>query len=387
MLKLHENKILFPTLFSLLFIMILWFIPSPYTQLIFPNTERVPVEILSVDNTSIFQIGVVKQGEQKCVVRILSGRFKGLETTGVNLMMGSLEQDKIFVENDRVLAVIDYTDTEINYVNLVDHYRLDMEFWLVLAFVLLLVLFAGWTGLRSLISFVQTILVIWKLLIPAFLSGYNPLAVGFICTISLTVLIILLVYGFDRRSGAAIAGTIAGTLLTGVMAYFLVNQFKIHGAVMPYAESLMYAGYAHLDLTQIFMASIFIACSGAMMDVAVDITAAVSEVIQAAPHTTRKQAIMSGFSVGRAIMGTMTTTLLLAYSGGYISLLMVFMAQGTPLINILNLKYISSEILHTLIGSFGLVTVAPFTAITSGLLLVKHTKPIVSDDTQDIESL
>ncbi|HBB28875.1 MAG TPA: hypothetical protein DC000_06465 [Clostridiales bacterium] len=103
--------------------------------------------------------------------------------------------------------------------------------------------------------------------------------------------------------------------------------------------------------------------SGAVMDLAVDITSAVSEVVEKKPDT-KLEAIKSGISVGRNVMGTMTTTLLLAYSGGYIGLIMVFMVQGTPIINILNLNYVSSEILHTIIGSFGLVTVAPFTAIT-----------------------
>lgn len=68
-------------------------------------------------------------------------------------------------------------------------------------------------------------------------------------------------------------------------------------------------------------------------------------------------------------MGTMTTTLLFAYSGGYIALLMVFMAQGTPVDHILNYKYVAAEIIHTVIGSFGLVTVAPFTALCAGLFL------------------
>lgn len=71
-------------------------------------------------------------------------------------------------------------------------------------------------------------------------------------------------------------------------------------------------------------------------------------------------------------MGTMTTTLLLAYSGGYITLLMVFMAQGTPLLNMLNYKYVSSEIIHTLVGSFGLVAAAPLTAIAAGIFLAEH---------------
>ena len=79
-------------------------------------------------------------------------------------------------------------------------------------------------------------------------------------------------------------------------------------------------------------------------------------------------------NVGRAAMGTMTTTLLLAYSGGYIALLMTFMAQGTPIDNILNYKYVSAEILDTIVGSFGLVTVAPFTAFTSGILLTGKKK-------------
>lgn len=95
------------------------------------------------------------------------------------------------------------------------------------------------------------------------------------------------------------------------------------------------------------------------------------------PDITRKEAVQSGFNVGRAAMGTMTTTLLLAYSGGYIALLMVFMAQGTPVINILNYKYVSAEILQTLAGSFGLVSVAPFTAVVSGILLVDSNKDVL----------
>lgn len=88
--------------------------------------------------------------------------------------------------------------------------------------------------------------------------------------------------------------------------------------------------------------------------------------------------MLSGMNVGRAAMGTMTTTLLLAYSGGYIALLMTFMAQGTPIENILNYKYVSAEILQTIVGSLGLVTVAPLTALTSGILLTgKRYKAVV----------
>lgn len=346
--------------------------PSTYTQLIFPNTERVPVRILETDESSITQVGIIRQGEQRCQVRVESGQFKGETAEGINLLMGNLESDKLFAVGDRAFAVIDYTDNGIHHISLVDHYRLNWILWTVILFVVVLVLFAGAVGVRSLLSFALTVMVIWKVLIPAFLSGKNPLIIGLLITIGLTISIIILVYGIDKRSLAAILGSVLGTLLTAALSIFMVSGFKIHGAVMPYSESLLYAGYAHLNLTHIFTASIFIACSGAMMDVAVDITSAVDEVVQKGDNITKIEAIKSGINVGRAIMGTMTTTLLLAYSGGFISLLMVFMAQGTPLLNILNLKYVSSEILHTLVGSFGLITVAPFTAFTSGLLIKKR---------------
>ena len=99
---------------------------------------------------------------------------------------------------------------------------------------------------------------------------------------------------------------------------------------------------------------------------------AVYEVVQKRPDITAREAVASGFAVGRAACGSTTTTLLLAYSGSYIALLMVFMAQGTPVEFILNYKYVAADIVHTVVGSFGLVTVAPLTAITSGLLLTRR---------------
>ena len=305
-------------------------------------------------------------------MEILQGKFKGETVTGSNRLSGSLEQDKIFAVGDKILVTLDYTGDEIRVATLVDHYRINYEILLVGVFMIFLVGFSGIVGIKAILSFIFTILAMWKLLIPLFLMGYNPILIGMVTTIILVCLIIGLVYGIDRRSLAGIIGALAGSIVTCFMALFFVSRFKIHGAVMSYSEMLLYSGYENLNLTEIFIASIFIASSGAVMDVAVDITSAVAEVVEKKPDITRSEAIKSGINVGRSIMGTMMTTLLLAYSGGYIGLLMVFMAQGTPIINILNLKYVSSEILHTLVGSFGLITVAPFTAIASGILLAER---------------
>lgn len=222
------------------------------------------------------------------------------------------------------------------------------------------------------LSFFITILCLWKILIPYALKGGDALLCGLLVISIITIVIIFSVYGFDRKSLVAITGSMLGVLTACILGIVFTKLLNIHGAIMTDSESLLYAGYEHLNLTRIFMAGIYIGASGAMMDLAVDITSGINEVICKKSNITRLEAIGSGIRIGQAAMGTMTTTLLLAYVGSCLSQLMVFMAQGTPLINILNYKYVASEILQTLVGSFALVTVAPFTAIIGGMILVKN---------------
>lgn len=359
-----------PVLVCLLAIFVLLLLPTGYEDAqIYQEAEHCRARVTACDDSSIIDTGLVRAGEQRCTLLLLSGSFKGEEATGINMLNGSLEQDKLFVPGDTALVLVNQKDEAITSVSMVDHYRLHAELLLAGLFVALLVLFAGRTGVRALLSVALTVLAVWKVLVPCYLRGANPVWVGLGVTLFLTVLIISLVYGFDRRAAAAVSGAALGVLVACLMGMAFTDLFQIHGAVMSYSESLLYSGYQDLNLTRIFMASIFIGASGAVMDLAVDITSAVREVVEKKPEIGWKEAAQSGMNVGRAAMGTMTTTLLLAYSGGYISLLMVFMAQGTPLDNILNYKYVSAEILHTIVGSFGLCTVAPFTALTSGILL------------------
>ena len=376
-IKLNWQKLQYqaPVLVCVLLIIGLLLLPTGYEDAVqYQTAERCVAEITATDNSSIIDTGLVRSGEQKCTLVFTSGKFKGQTATGVNMLQGSLEQDKLFSVGDKALAVISYTGETITNVTLIDHYRINWELVMAAGFVLFLVLFAGRTGLRAIYSFIVTVLTIWKLLVPLYLKGYNPIWVGLAVTLLLTVLIISLVYGFDRRCASAVSGSFLGILVTCVLGILFTDLFKIHGAVMSYSESLLYAGYQDLSLTQIFMASIFLGSSGAVMDLSVDITSAVHEVVEKRPDISRWEAVKSGMNVGRAAMGTMTTTLLLAYSGGYIALLMVFMAQGTPVTHIFNYKYVAAEIIHTVIGSFGLVTVAPFTALCAGIFLAEPGK-------------
>ena len=364
-----------PVVVCLLAILILLLLPTGFEgALVYQEAERCTARVLSVDDSAIIDTGLVRSGEQRCQLEILDGMFQGQTVSGVNMLNGSLEQDKVFQPGDKALVVVSHDGDTITNVTMSDHYRLSWELVMAIGFVIFLILFAGPTGVRAIASFVLTVLTLWKVLVPLYLKGYNPIWIGLAITLFLTVLIIALVYGFDRRCWAAVSGSFLGILVTCVLGVLFTDLFQIHGAVMSYSESLLYSGYQDLNLTQIFMASIFIGASGAIMDLSVDITSAVYEVVEKRPDLTWWEATRSGMNVGRAAMGTMTTTLLFAYSGGYVALLMVFMAQGTPVENILNYKYVAAELIHTVIGSFGLVTVAPFTALCAGVFLTRREK-------------
>lgn len=364
-----------PVVFSVLLIIVLMLIPTGYEgKLTYQNADRVKAEVISADNSDITDNGLIRTGEQRCEVKILEGKFKGKITAAVNRLNGSLAQDKIFSQGDTAFIVVSYSNDKITAVTMTDHYRLDKEAFLAGMFLLLLILFAGKTGLRAIISFIATVLLMWKVLVPCMLKGWNPIWLSIGIVLLMTTIILSLIYGFNKRCLASVSGAFLGIAVTAVLGIVFTDMFKIHGAVMESSESLLYAGYQHLDLTSIFMASIFLGSSGAVMDLSVDICSAVYEIVQKKPDISAWEAIRSGFSVGRAACGSTTTTLLLAYSGSYIALLMVFMAQGTPIEFILNYKYVAAEIVHTIVGSFGLVTVAPLTAITSGFLLTRKDK-------------
>jgi uncharacterized membrane protein len=351
----------------------LWFVPTGFEERIDKDAVRARAEVLETEDSGIRALGMVLVGEQQVELEMKSGELAGQRLSGVNTLLGQMDRDKIFAPGDEALVVIT-RDAKGNLENVVpyEHYRIGLELWLLGMFAALLVAFGGWTGVKALLSFAFAALALWKLLVPLLLKGADPvwLALGLVAT--LCGAIIFLVAGPTKKGLVAFAGAFLGVLSSCVLAVFFAGKLHVHGAVMPFASTLLYSGFEHLDLTRIYVAAVFLAASGAVMDLAMDVSASMAEVVERRPDISRGEALLSGLRVGRAVVGTMTTTLLLAYSGGYITLLMAFMAQGVPLANTFNLVYVAAEVLKTLVGSFGLVLVAPFTAMVGALVFVRQ---------------
>ena len=345
----------------------LWFLPGP-RQLAENRGRTVCAEIVETDDTGIALHGLVEFGTQRLKVRFADGSIHD----AANELRAQMELDKKFKVGETALVVVPSQIREGDVLVARDHWRMGWGFVFFGAFCLLLCVFGGWTGAKALFSFVFSCFAVWKLLIPLVLDGFPASTVTFLTVAVLTGVIMYLVAGWTKKGLTAFAGAMLGVVASLGLAHLFGRLMHVNGATMPFAQQLLYSGYSGLDLRDVFIGAIVLASSGAVMDLAMDIAAGVAEVKLHNPALGFRELLLSGLRMGRAVVGTMTTTLLLAYSGGYLTLLMVFAAQGTHPMDFLNSTLVSAEIVKTLVGSFGLVLVAPFTAAVGAWIYTRR---------------
>lgn len=324
--------------------------------------------VIEVDNSNVKTHLIVKTQAQVLKVRVLGGPHEGHEVVVTNMLTGKMELDEFYEVGAVILLEYDVADGQIRNALARGHYRLRLQVLLIVLFAVLLFAISGLTGLKAALSFVFSAMVLWKLFFPLLLRGLPPVATGLGITALLTAVITLSVGGLNRRGVTTFLGSMLGVLLTCGLALWFTDAFHLHGAVQAFAETLLYSGHTDLQLTDIFVASVFVGSCGAIMDLAMDIAASMDEIKSKSPDIGFREHVQSGLRVGHAVVGTMTTTLLLAYSGAHVAMFMLFLAKGLPLRNILNAPFVAAEILNTLVGSFGVVTVAPLTAVIAGLV-------------------
>ena len=342
-----------------------WLVPAP-PRLTAQKGEAVRARVISVDDSGISLVGVLKYGSQTLKAEVLEGRFKGRVFDCANELRAQLDLDKTFAPGDVALVVVDENSVPGKSTLVArDHWRLGWMAVLFGAFCVLLCVFGGWTGAKALASFVFTCVAIWKVLVPLCLRGWPASWTAFAVVVVMTGAIMVLVAGWTRKGLSATLGATLGIFAGLATAHVFGRLMHVNGATMPFAQALLYSGFESLDLADLLVAATLLAASGAVMDLAMDVAAGVAEVARHSPSLSRLELARSGLRIGRSVVGTMTTTLLLAYSGGYLTLLMVFATQGTSPLDFLNSTLVSAEAVKTLVGSFSLVLVAPATAFVS----------------------
>ena len=332
------------------------------------QTEAI-AKVLSVDDSDLILSGISPLGCQWLNVEIVQGEYKGTKTKISNTFIGQLEFDEYYSPDDKILIALNIKNGSIAAGKAIDHVRHNYIIILFGVFAVFLLIYARGIGLRALLSFVVSLLIIWFFLIPALLKGYSPIPVTFITLIFLSAVILFAIAGFTRKALSAFLGTLFGISLPVILAFIFGGLLNLDGFSAPYVGNIMIKGYSSLDYTQILYSAVLIGASGACMDISMDVAASMNEIKCKKPDITRRELMRSGITIGRDVIGTMATTLLLAYSGSYLTLLMLFKIMNTSFLRILNLKIFAAEIMRIIIGSTALLFVAPITAVVAGYIL------------------
>ena len=340
-----------------------------------PMTMEVRARVLTADDSEVHSSGLSHIGFQTLEVEILNTRFKGQKTIALNSLNGQVDLENLYRVDDTIIAAIIMDEQgQIKHVKAVDLYRQNSLLYMFILFTTALLIYAGTIGIKALLSFIVSIFIIWEVLIKLILEGKPPLPATILTLFLLSGIIIFMVAGFNRKGLTAFLGTISGLAVTLAATLFFGKEAGLFGMTQPYVNALIFSGYYDLDIRQIFYAAIVLGASGAAMDIAMDIAASMDEIRIKKPDISPKDLVRSGFTVGRQVIGTMTTTLLLAYSGGYLTLLMIFRVKDPSFMRMINLKIVAAEIMRTLIGSIGLVMVAPITALLGGIIIAGMAK-------------
>jgi uncharacterized membrane protein len=254
-----------------------------------------------------------------------------------------------------------------------NHKRQNYIYILISAFFLLLLVFGGLKGLHAALSLAFTGVILVFLMIPLIFRGFNPIMVSILCTAFITVVSFILIGGFERKTLAAIAGTLIGITCAGVLSYTFGNLTHISGMNMDKGEQLIYVAQDYnIQVRGLMFAAILIASLGAIMDVAMSIASSMQEIHTHNPEIGTSALLKSGLVVGKDIMGTMANTLILAFAGGSLSLILLIWGYQMDFRQMINMPFISIEIIQGLAGSIGIILTVPFTALVSAWLIEKR---------------
>jgi len=351
------------------------FEPLPvYSAVITEITNREEVQMdfgwgYYVTNLRIFFEAQISRGESRD--EIVSAEFNEM-----NILEMALKEIE---EGDRVLLIY---HEHINTFFFMDYERINYIFILGGVFFILVVLLGRMKGFNSIISLAFVCMAIFLILIPAILSGMNIyVTAAIICTYSI-ISTLLIVVGPNKKAISAILGCLSGVVLAGILMFSMDGIMHLTGLVDSEARSLLNIPLENpINIRAIVFAGIIIGSTGAIMDVAMSISSSLWEVRQAGEASDFRSLFKSGIEIGKDILGTMLNTLILAYIGSSLSIIILMTAGAGSLFDLLNREMIIVEFLRALTGSFGMLLAMPLTAAICGWLFTRHgdSEPYVRD--------
>ena len=328
------------------------------------------------------------RGEQLLLAQVRSGQYKG-ETMQVYNYVGPLYGQPLKVGQRAVLLISTYSDGS----HTATVYEYDRAVGLAVTvglFLLATVLVGGKVGAKSLVALAVTLVCLFWILIPLLMKGAPTLVTVFLVCAYITVVTMVILGGVCRKTVCAALGTVAGTALALLFGLLSQSLLRIDGLRLTDVEpllqlrqtgtplglrGLLVAGVVISALGAVAQAKIVRVVRGAVMDVAMSISSALTEVHTVAPDRDGRALFRSGMNIGRDMVGTMTNTLILAFLGSGLSFIIYLYSLGLDPRQLISSPYMATEVISGIASSIGVILAVPLTALITSFILVKDKKP------------
>lgn len=361
------KKILF---FLTLIILALFPVPSQAQSDVYLETKVVSIEEQKQHEVLGNQITY-----QKLKLLITKGDTKG-QTIIVENGLLPMANPQIYQVNHRLLVAQSWDFDGNDIYNIVDYIRRDSLAFIAIIFVLFTLIIARLKGLTSILAMLFSFFIIFTLILPQILTGKSPILITLIGSTLIIPITFFLSHGFNKKTYIAILSTLISLSITGFLALFFVQIGRLTGFSSEEAAFLQSQTFGSVNIKGLLLSGIIIASLGILDDITVSQSAIVQQLINTDPNQKISQLFSSAMSVGRDHIASMVNTLILAYTGAAMPLLLLFVSGTRPFSEVINYEIIAEEIIRTLVCSIGLILAVPLTTI----LAVRFLKPTHESD-------
>lgn len=312
-------------------------------------------------------------GTQELEIQIQTGAHKNEVMSLTNYMSALFNVD--LKKGDSIIVRIMTDEDGAYYASLFNYNRGRVLGVFVLLFFVLLAVLGGKKGLGALLGLLFTLGCIWLILIPCLIRGISavPVTVGIIAVTAAGALIFL--NGFSEKTLCSVLGCVIGVVAAGGIAAAVGAATPMNGFNMSEAENLLlYGADKGLKISGLLVCGVLISALGAVMDVALGIASAVWEIHEQNPALTARQLFRSGMHIGQDAMGTMANTLILAFAGSSLNMLILVQTYEIPFLQLINTDYICIEVIQSIAGAMGILLTVPIVAFISARLMAAQGK-------------
>lgn len=311
------------------------------------------------------------RGEQILLAEVKTGQYKG-EIMQVYGYVGPLYGGQLKVGDGATLLISTYADGS-HVATVYEYNRLPALAVIVALFLIATVAVGGKVGAKSLVALAMTLVCLFWILIPLLMKGAPTLLTVFLVCAYITVVTMVILGGVQRKTVCAALGTIAGTALALLFGLAAQSLARVDGLRLTDVEPLLQLRQTGtpLGLRGLLVGGIVISALGAVMDVAMSIASALTEVHTVAPNRNTRELFRSGMNIGRDMVGTMTNTLILAFLGSGFALIIYLYSLGLSPYQLISSSYLTIEVVSSISSSIGVILSVPLTALISSVILTR----------------